>query len=281
MSDPRLPASLPHSASDDEAIGAPVREWKQQAAICLHLARRELRLRYQASWLGLGWAVVYPLCMLAVYSLVFGIFLRVRWGDSAYDFVPALFCGLTTFGIFSATATRSATVVLEYRNHIRNSRFPAHMLSPMVLIGALVDAAIGFALLAAMNAVIFQRWSLHGLWLPVCLIPLVLLCLGITWGVSAVSVFVRDIASVVPILVNVLFFLSPVIYPVSAVPAGLQRGYLLNPLVGIVENVRRTAVWGVAPDWTLWAYGLVLSLIVFALGRLLFRHVQPHFADVL
>ncbi len=254
---------------------------RQSIAICLHLARRELRLRYQASWLGIGWAVIYPLCMLGVYSLVFGVFLQVRWGDSPYDFVPALFCGLTTFGVFSAVSIRSSSIVIEHRNHIRNSRFPSHMLSPLVLIGALVDAAIGFILLVAMNAAFFHRWNGHLIWLPVCLCPLVLLSLGVSWGISAIAVFIRDLESIIPILVNVLFFLSPIIYPVTTIPPQMQRFLFLNPLTGIIENIRNVTVWGISPDWSLWIYGMLLSLGVFVLGLFLFRRVQNQFADIL
>lgn len=253
----------------------------QGLCLCGHMAKREIRLRYRASLLGFGWAVVYPLCMLGIYSLVFGVILNVRWGEASYDFVPALFCGLTGFNLFASLLSRAPVMVLEHRNYIRSSSFPVAVLPLIALATSLVDALVGFALLVAMNAIWFGRLHWPILWLPICVIPLVLLALGGAWLISSVAVYIRDLTSITPIFVTALFFLTPIIYPLSSIPEHLQSILVMNPLTGTIENLRNTVIWGIDMNWKAWTHATLIGLAVAAVGFAVFRRLQNGFSDAI
>ena len=257
------------------------RKLRQGFTLCIHLAKREMHLRYRASFLGFGWAVVYPLCMLGVYSLVFGVILRIRWGESAYDCIPALFCGLTAFNIFASLANRAPVLVMEHRNYVRSSNFPVVLLPLVALLTALMDGFIGFILLVAMNALFFGRIFWTALWLPICLLPLVLLALGFCWLISSIAVYVRDLTSITPIVVTLTFFLSPIVYPLSSAPESLRHVLLLNPITGTVENLRNTVIWGVSPNWEYWIQTTAIGLAVAIIGYFVFKRLREGFADAL
>jgi len=257
--------------------------WRHRALIS-RLARREVEGRYRGSLLGLTWSVATPLLMLAVYTFVFSVVFKARWGTGSErrgEFALVLFSGLLTFGLFSECVNRAPGTILESVSYVKKVVFPLEILAWVGLLGALFNTAIGVLILLAGHLALGVLPPLSTLLLPVLLVPLCLLVLGTTWFLSSVGVFLRDIRQIVPILTTVLLFVSPIFYPASAVPEPYRSFLSLNPLAPTVESVRAALFFGQAPDWASWVSSLGLSSVVCWLGFTWFANTRRAFADVL
>jgi lipopolysaccharide transport system permease protein len=247
------------------------------------LVWRELHDRYRGSVLGIFWALLLPLAMLAVYTFVFGFVFRARWGgggDDPYSFALFIYCGLVPFLFVSDVLGRSPGLLVQHANLVKRVVFPLPLLPVGATLAAAVHLLIGLAVLVAAS------WLLTGfrvsalLALPLML-PLLLAGLGLAWLLSACAVFFRDLGQAVPAVLPLLLFLSPVFYPASAVPPGFRAWLQANPLTPVIDALR-AVVLGAGP---LDAGGLAIALLVGAtlavLGWIVFGRLQPGFADTL
>jgi len=248
------------------------------------LAMRDVEARYRGSWLGPVWSLLTPLLMLAVYTFVFSVVFKARWGVSAEggraDFALALFAGLTGFNLFAETVSGAPELIIKYPNFVKRVVFPLEVLPVAQFVSKLIQAGLSFAvfLLAVLLLKGALPWTL--LWLPAVLLPLGLLSLGAAFFLAAVGVFVRDIHHVIGLVVQVLLFMSAVFYPVSALPAAWQRVLYVNPLVPILEDLRRISLMGLAPHWPVWLATTVATALIAAAGLAFFMRVKSTFADV-
>jgi lipopolysaccharide transport system permease protein len=256
--------------------------WKNRELIS-QLVRRDLASRYRGSLLGIVWSFVTPLLLQAVYTFVFGVVFQSRWNHSEQgplEFALALFCGLTAFNVFAETVNRSPTIVVGNPNYIKRVVFPLEVLPLTVLVTAIVNGLI--SLIVLLIASLFVHGQIHWtvLLLPIVLLPLLLVSLGLGWFLSALGVYVRDIAHIVPLAVTCLLFLSPIFYPLEAIPERVRFLFSLNPLSFVVEDTRRVVLWGLLPRWEWIAYGLVIGALISALGFIWFQKTRKGFADV-
>ena len=248
-------------------------------------AWRDVVARYKGSYLGILWSFAVPVMMLFVYAFVFSVVFQQRgWGameeESRVDFALTLFCGLLAFNIFAEVLTRAPTLIVGNPAYVKKVVFPLEILPVAALGTALVNAAIWLVILLPAWAVAHHTVSTT-LWLfPLALLPLCMLSVGLGWFIASLGVFIRDIAHPVGILVTVLLFMSGIFYAVSVLPAAYQRIMLLNPLVTILDNVRRTALWSEPIHWRSWTIAAVGSLIVMQLGYAWFMRTKRAFADV-
>ena len=281
-----LDGNPPRQRSSRVILPSPVEPlavaWRHRALIG-RLARREIESRYRGSLLGLTWSVVTPLLMLAVYTFVFSVVFKARWGtgpEREGEFALILFSGLVTFGLFSECVNRAPGMVLESVSYVKKVVFPLEALAWIGLLGALFNTAIGVLILLAGHLLLGVLPPVTSILLPVLLVPLCLLVLGVTWFLSSVGVFLRDIRQIVPILTTVLLFVSPIFFPASAVPEPYRSILSLNPLAPTVENVRTALFFGRGPDWGSWTLSLGLSVSVCWLGFTWFANTRKGFADV-
>jgi len=257
--------------------------WRHRALIA-RLARREIESRYRGSLLGLTWSVATPLLMLAVYTFVFSVVFKARWGtgpERRGEFALILFSGLVTFGLFSECVNRAPGMILENVSYVKKVVFPLETLAWVGLLGALFNMAIGVLILLVGHLALGVPPPLTCLLLPILLVPLCLLVLGTTWFLSSVGVFLRDIRQIVPVLTTVLLFVSPIFFQASAVPERFRSILSLNPLAPTVENVRAALFFGQWPDWGSWGLSLGMSAAVCWLGFAWFANTRRGFADVL
>jgi lipopolysaccharide transport system permease protein len=249
-----------------------------------HLVRRTVAARYRGSFLGVGWTVLQPLLMLAVYTYVFGFVFQARWGTDAAaghgEFALAVFCGLIPFGVLAECAAAAPNVVVANASWVKRVVFPLELLPVVVVGSALVVAAVNALVLVAAEVALRRALPATVVLLPLVAVPTVLLALAISWFLAALGVFVRDTASVVTFLTQVLFFVTPIVYPAHAVPARFRGLVALNPLATLVEAWRGVAL-GVAPvPWGRLAL-LTATAAALALGaRAVFVRSQRAFADV-
>lgn len=246
------------------------------------LTRRDVLLKYRGSYLGIGWSFFYPLLLLAAFTLVFGEVLGARWRGASGGLELALFiyCGLLVFTPFAEVAGSAPRLLYGYQNYVKKIVFPTEVLPLVAVLAATVHGVANFALLCA---VALLSGKGHGTLLltPLALVPAWLFTLGTAWFLSAVGAYVRDLGHVVPVLTQLLMFLSPVFYPLEAAPAALRGIHSINPLAAAMDDVRRTALEGLPPRWDVWLAMTAMGLAVAAAGYVFFRSAKEEFADVL
>jgi lipopolysaccharide transport system permease protein len=252
--------------------------------ILRQFVRREIFGRYRGSVLGVGWAFLTPLMMLAVYTFVFvGVF-KARWpgAESAggVAFALRLFAGLIVFNLFSEVVGRAPLLMLDQPNLIKKVVFPLELLSFVSLGSALVHFLLGVGILLVGTAVLDNGLSLRVFLLPVVLLPLLPMLLGLSWLLSALGIYVRDIGPVVGLGVSFLLFLSPVFYSLHSLSERLQFWMSLNPLTPVIESLRSVVFLNAPPDWTSWGLAMVFGLLMAALGAWSFAFLRSGFADV-
>ncbi len=272
---------------------SPSRRWRLQFPVVLlknrelwwRLTEREVLGRYRGSHLGWTWSFLQPLLMLVVYTFVFSQVFQSRWGtlqnQGSLAFAVNLFAGLIVFNLFAECANRAPGLVLSHPNYVKKVVFPLEILASVALGSAAFHALASLIILLVFELVAFQAIPASILWLPVIWIPLLLGCLGITWLLSSLGVFLRDIGQVVQVVVSMLMFLSPVFFPMSAMPPRWQPLLQLNPLAQVIEQTRRVAIQGEAPELGYVVVGLLLGVVIAELGLRLFQKAQGAFADVM
>src|SRR5580704_6992927 len=175
-----------------------------------HLGHREIFGRYKGTYFGILWAVASPLVMLGVYTLVFGGIFQGRFGvgksQSPIDFPLGLFCGLNLYNFFSEVLLKSPTLILDHPNYVKKVVFPLEVLPVVTVFGSLFHLAIASVLLIVAIGIAHHTFALSFLYLIPFVIPLVLATLGISWMLSAIGVFVRDLQSAIPPALTILMF---------------------------------------------------------------------------
>lgn len=250
------------------------------------LLRRNLEARYRGSVLGVIWSFAHPLMMLAVYTFVFGVIFKARWGvealaDNRASFPLILFCGMAVFNVFSESVNNSTGVVTANTSYVKKVIFPLELLPICNVLTAFVFGLAWFALLLLGTAIFLGQLSWTMLLLPLPLASLLLFSAGTALLVSSLGVFLRDMQQLVLIATQVLFFMTPIFYPISLVPEKLRWLLYLNPLAVMVEQTRELFLYGQVPDLGVWLLTLLVSLAVFQLGLAWFVKTKKGFADVL
>ncbi|MFN0163516.1 MAG: ABC transporter permease [Burkholderiales bacterium] len=246
------------------------------------LVVRDIASRYQGSRAGLAWALLHPLVMLAIYTFVFSEVFALKWrpgNASPMEFALFLFAGLIVFNIFAEVVGRAPTLVLSHPHYVKRVVFPLHLLVWVSIGTALFHGVAGFAIWLAFHVLHFGVPPLSLLQLPLVILPLILLTAGVGFLLAALGVFLRDVGQAVSVCVTGLMFLSPVFYPLAAVPAEFTELFRLNPMTTIIENARAVMILGDATDWANWlSWTFACSLVAIA-GSAGFEAVRGGFAD--
>ena len=280
-----LRSSVPEYLGDNIHPVAMLRNIWRHRTLIGRLSQRELAARYRGSMLGMVWAVLTPLLLLAVYTFVFRVVFKARWSMGSEEggngeFALLLFSGLILFNIFAECINRAPGLMLENISYIKKVVFPLEIIPVVVLLGALVNAGISFIVLAAFYGPVFGWPPLTAVLLPAMVLPLALLSLGLSWFLASAGVFLRDIRQFIGVAVTMLMFLSPIFYPASALPEDLRLLTLLNPLTPALEQARGVLFWGQLPDAGLWLLSLAYGLAAAWLGYAWFVKTRKGFADV-
>lgn len=257
--------------------------WRHRRVIG-HLTRRDIAVRYRGSLLGTLWAVLNPLLLLVAYTFVFTTIFRMKWNvglDNKAQFAIVVFAGMVVHGFFADCAGRAPGLVIANANYVKRVVFPLDVLPWVCVLSALFHTAIGLLVLLAFVLVESGSLPLTLAYIPLVMLPLVVLSVGAVWLLAAIGTYLRDLGYVVGLLVMLLLFLSPVFYPLDAVPPEYRDLIAANPLTLIIEQLRATAIFGQAPDFpALAAY--TAGAYAFAWFSLyVFRRARRGFADVL
>lgn len=258
--------------------------WPQRQ-LFLKLLKRDFAERYRGSYLGLFWSLLLPLLSLLVFTYFFGVIFKLRWGEqgnsSLTELALILFVGLALYNFFAECLSRAPGLILVHQNYVKNVIFPLQMLPAVMAISALLTLIATLSVILLLQAVLGSGLGWTVLLLPLMVLPLLLFALGLSWFLAALGVYIRDIQQLVVPLVQLLMFMSPVFYPVSALPETVRHWFQLNPLALIIEQTRGIILFDQLPAWGAYLSCLSMGLLVAFLGAYWFARTRRGFADVL
>ncbi|HZZ58342.1 MAG TPA: ABC transporter permease [Opitutaceae bacterium] len=257
--------------------------------LILQFTRREMEMRHKGSRLGHAWALLRPLTLLGLYLFVFGFIFGGRFGvmpgETTFDFAVALFLSLSFYGVISEAMSVAPTLVLSQPNFVKKVVFPLEILSVSSVATSLYHGLISIvvALLIALLGHRTLSWDAV-IFVPALLVPLALMSLGISWGLAAIGLFLRDIGQLIPFLANALIYASAVVYAPSKVAQSAPAAWAVlrfNPLLWLMDESRRVILWHQAPNYPIWAYLYGTSAVIAAAGYAIFVVLRPFFAEVI
>lgn len=248
----------------------------------LQWLKRDLSLRYSTSVLGPLWLLIQPLIYISVFTLVFHGFFKLRWpeGDgSALDYGLKVFVGLMLYNFISEILHRSPTLITSHAFLVTKVRFPLLLLGAVTVSSTLLQLLIALLLVTPFILAKGSVWP--GVILPLALLPLAITAVGLSWFLSALGVYLRDLVSIMPVLTSLIMFLSPVFYPSKIVPESTSWLIHLNPLAWAIEMSRSLLLQGYPPSLEQWLIQILDSLALAWLGFLFFNRVSGGFSDVI
>lgn len=248
------------------------------------MTKREVIGRYRGSVMGLAWSFFNPVLMLAVYTFVFSEVFQARWtgqDTGKGGFAILLFVGMIVHGLFSECANRSPTLIITNSNYVKKVVFPLEILIVVTLGSAIFHTCISLIVLLVAQFLLTHQLQFSAVFFPLVLLPLLIATLGISWGLAALGVYLRDVGQIIVVLTTVLLFLSPVLYPVAALPQAYQPWLKLNPLTYIIEESRNVLLFGRFPQWDSLGLAMLVALVIAAAGFWFFQKTRKGFADVI
>lgn len=271
--------------------GRLVRSVWEHRGLIRSFAGREIAERHKGALLGVGWNILSPLLSLAVFTVVFGYIFGQRWGrgnpplPDALDFPLTFFAGNLLFHVFAECAGRGPTLVSGRPNLVRKVVFPLEVLPVAAAwsagVQAVITAGVLLVVLAAVGGIKMLHWQI--VLFPVVMVPLMMMSVGVAWGLAAVGVFVRDLRHVVVVLTQLLMFMTPLFYRVDEKLDGhpfLRSLIEHNPMSVIVESGRRVLLWGETPDWVALQWTTIFGAAVMLGGWFVFSAMRRSMADV-
>jgi lipopolysaccharide transport system permease protein len=251
------------------------------------MTRREVIGRYKGSVMGLLWSFLNPIFMLAVYTFFFSVIFKARWGvvdgveESKTQFAVVLFVGMIVHGLFAEALNRSPLLITGNVNYVKKVIFPLEILPVVNLGAALFHSTISLMVLLT-AFVIFNHYLPWTVTLvPLVFLPLLIVSLGFSWMLASLGVFIRDVGQTIGLITTVMMFLSPVFFPITAMPEQYRPIIMANPLTFIIEQAREVLIWGHTPDWAgIGVYTLVAGAVAW-IGFIWFQKTRKGFADVL
>ncbi len=254
------------------------------------LAWKNIVLRYKQAYLGVAWAVLKPLVLMMIFVLV-RTFIGIESGGVPYPVLT--FAALTLWIFLQESISEGVSSVVSNANLIRKIYFPREIFPVTAVLTKVVELAITLSLLAGMMAVYGLGVTAHALWVPVIIFYVVLVSLSVVLAGAALNVWYRDVANAIPVVLNVLMYASPILYPLFLVERKLldERAagpwseffytlYTLNPMAGAIDSFQNVLLRGLPPNFHALAPGALLVALLLPVSYLLFKRAEAHFADV-
>ena len=279
-----LIAINPNAAQPTSLVALGKSLWRNRHLI-VQMTKREVVGRYKGSILGLAWAFFNPVFMLTVYTFVFSVVFKARWGvggeESKTDFAVVLFVGMIVHSMFSEVLNSAPGLIISNVNYVKKVVFPLEILPFISMSAALFHSLISLGVLLIAFVIFYGYLHWTAVLAPLVVMPLVILTLGLAWMLASLGVFLRDVGQTIGIITTVMMFLAPVFYPITALPEEMRPLIMANPLTFIIEQAREVLIWGYLPNWNgLGVYTLTATAIAW-LGYAWFQKTRKGFADVL
>ncbi len=246
--------------------------------LLIELVKREIKAKYKQSILGYAWVILVPLINLIVLTVVFSFLVRIPTGGTPYPVF--LFVGLVPW-LFTANAITYATGSLVANSTlITKIRLPREVFPLASIFAKFIDFLLSILILVAILIAFGVTIHLTVLWVPIILFIQLLLIIGISFILSAINVFFRDVENVISVFITMWLYISPVLYPPELVPGEYRMIFNLNPMSGIINAYRNTVLYGLPPSTQSFLYATGFSLIIFIFGYIYFKKKSVYFADV-
>ena len=257
--------------------------WRNRSLIHAS-AKREVLGRYRGAAMGMLWSFFNPVFMLVVYTFVFSVVFKARWGtdsESKTEFGLVLFAGLIMFNLFAECINRAPGLILSNANYVKKVVFPLEILPFVGLLSSLFHGAISLGVWLLAYLALFGWPHATALYLPLIVLPFILLIMGLTWALASLGVYLRDVEQFISMVTTVLMFLTPIFYPVTALPEEYRPLLYFNPLTPVIEQTRAVLYFGESPDFAMLSLYWAASLTISWLGFTWFQKTRKGFADVL
>ena len=257
--------------------------WRNRSLITA-LIKREIVGRYRGSIMGMLWSLFNPIFMLVIYTFVFSVVFKARWSvdsESKTEFALMLFAGLMTFNLFAECINRAPSLIISNVNYVKKVVFPLEILSWVTFGSALFHYLVSLMVWLIASMILFGKLETTTLLMPFILAPLIMITLGLVWFLSSLGVYLRDVSQIIGVLTSVLMFMSPIFYPITALPLEYRYLLSLNPLTPAIENARAVLFRGQLPDFSSLGMSYLIGGIVLFLGFVWFQKTRKGFADVL
>jgi lipopolysaccharide transport system permease protein len=265
------------------AVWRPLWQLPRRFDLIVSLTKRELAARYRGSVLGILWALLTPVVMIAIFTIIFSGIFKARFGQnsSQWDYALYLFCGLLPWNAFQESLQLSSSTIVAHSNLVKRVVFPLETLPVSLSLAAVATQVFGTV--ALVTAAILLRREMHAtiVFLPLLLIPQLIATFGAAWLLASLGVFVRDIVQGITLFLMAWMYLTPIIYPETLVPERYRGLVNLNPFTPLIRNYRRIILDGNLPDWRGLAYFSVFAIVSFLFGYWWFARTRKNFADVI
>lgn len=257
--------------------------WRNRSLIKA-LIKREVIGRYRGSVFGILWSFFNPVFMLTVYTFVFSVVFKARWSagsESKTEFALVLFAGMIVFNLFAECVNRAPNLILSNVNYVKRVVFPLEVLPWVVMGSALFHTMVSLSVWLVGYNVLFGLPHLTIVLIPLVVAPLVLWVMGLSWLLASLGVYLRDVSQFIGIVTTTLMFLSPIFYPVTALPESYRHILYFNPLTLAIEQARGVLYWGSSLNWMVLAIYTLAAVSIAWLGFAWFQKTRKGFADVL
>jgi lipopolysaccharide transport system permease protein len=262
--------------------------WVAKFELLRTLVRRDLEAKYKGSVLGNLWPILNQLSQLLIYTYVFSIILKVKLSlkglptDNSLVFGLWLFAGLLPWSAFSQGFMQASTSVISQVNLVKKVVFPLALLPLVPILSTFIESSFGLFALIILVAISSQTIHSTLALLPLIWLPQLLFTFGLGYLTASLTVFLRDIPQSLGVILNLWFYLTPIVYPLSTIPENFRTWFfLLNPLATIAELYRDIILTGEVTHWGEWGLVAIVSSLTFLLGLTIYRKLRPAFADVL
>ena len=259
-----------------------LRSLTRYAGLIYTLSEHRIRVRYKQSMLGVTWAIVQPVALMAIYTMIFSFVAHVQTNGIPYPIF--VFTGLVPWTFFSTALTAGASALVSHSNLITKVYFPREILPLTYVIAGLFDFLIASSLLAALMVISRVPVNANILYAVPVIVIMTMFVTATVLILSATQVKFRDVGLAMPFLLQIWMFATPIVYPMSAVtrlPRPLGWLYRMNPMVGVIESFRRTVLQGLAPDFAILGVSLAVTIVLLPVAYLYFKRVESTAADVI
>ena len=257
---------------------------KNNRSLLFHLTRRDITNKFKGSYAGFIWSFLNPLLLLVVYTFVFSVIMKAKWGlhnEGNLDFAIVLFAGLIVFNMYAEATNRAANIIYDNKNYVKKVVFPLNILPVIIVNSSFFNGLISYLILLIALLLFKSALSINCFIVILLIIPIYLMTLGVTYFISAISVFIRDVGQVIAIFNMAFMFLSPIFFPMERMPQKFQFIASLNPIAYIVTQVRDTLIFSRGFNWDGYYIATLASFVIFMIGFLIFSSLKKDFADVI
>ncbi len=248
------------------------------------LVRRDFFGRYKGSMLGVLWSLLNPLLILAIYTMVFSVAFKARWGtgeESKVTFAIVLFSGMIVHSFFAECLNRAPGLITAHASYVKKVVFPLEALIWMALLSAFLNFLVSFAVLLFFCLITGTEVHMGSLLIPVVILPLIFMMLGFSWIFASLGVYLRDLSQMIAMVSSVAIFLAPIFYPLDVLPESYRALLIWNPITLPVIQLRELMLWGKPIDWKQWGISFFVGIFLSQAGFWWFQKTRKGFSDVI